>query len=314
VAGFEDVARLIDQARDIPSIAEIGLSGGEPFLFPLLLRQIIRYSSNRGLPVSVTTNGFWARSARAVPMLRDLAACGLNSIHISTSVFHQEFLSVPTVIAAARLALDAGIHVAINLVSTGARSSDTVRAAFGALANRVRFVEMPFVPAGRGASCLEDEEADRPTDGPFGNCREDFRKLTVTRSGDIYPCCSPGGFTLPLQMGNIEQIPLRTILDQAAQSKLLAILESVGPAYFLPFLRQAGMEAELPERFNDKCHLCHAMLSSPRCARVIAAASNQLVSELAAVPAARRPEMGGRLAGLRELGAVDATSSDMALP
>jgi MoaA/NifB/PqqE/SkfB family radical SAM enzyme len=55
---FDEIARRIDGARDIPSVREIGFSGGEPFLFPDLLKDAVRYAAGCGFSVSVTTNGF----------------------------------------------------------------------------------------------------------------------------------------------------------------------------------------------------------------------------------------------------------------
>src|SRR5262249_38248279 len=89
---FESIAHLIDSASEIASIPEIGISGGEPFLFPDLLHRVVAYAGARGYSSSITTNGFWGRSTampRHLELLRDE---GLRSICISSSIFHREFL------------------------------------------------------------------------------------------------------------------------------------------------------------------------------------------------------------------------------
>src|SRR5262249_46321750 len=135
---------------------------------------------------------------------------------------------------------------------------------------------------------------------PHGNCRGHFRKVAVDQSGDVFPCCSPGGFSPPLRMGSVRNTPLRSILEASADNKLLAILDSVGPQFFLPFLRAAAVEPDLPDRFSDQCNLCHVILSSSRCAQTIANASEQLFAELATLAPSAEADtgVGGRLAVL----------------
>jgi MoaA/NifB/PqqE/SkfB family radical SAM enzyme len=277
---FDDAARLIESAREIPSIREIGISGGEPFLFYELLCQVVEFAASLGFSSSVTTNGFWVRSPLALPRLETLRASGLKAIHISTSAFHQEFIDLATVCDAARIARDADLAVTINIVSSAALTPERIRLELGELCNSVSIVVMPCLPAGRGASAVSEVEFARALDVPHGNCREHFKKLAIDISGDVYPCCSPGGFTPPLRMGNVYAQSLRSIYHSAADSRLLAILESVGPSFFLPFLRAASPSPPLPERFSDQCHLCHEILSSRECSEIAFAAANQLFFEL----------------------------------
>lgn len=298
--GFEDVAELIESARDIPSIREIGLSGGEPFLFIPLLRRVIQFAASLGFTSSVTTNGYWARSSEALRLLQDLQANGLRAINLSTSVFHQEFIQLKTVVSAASTALLAGLKVTINLVSTSTFSRDTILAELGELVDTVQVVTMPCLPAGRGVTGVRNDEFVPEFEIPHGNCRDHFKKMAVDISGNVYPCCSLGGFTAPLMMGNVRNASLGSIVDASANSKLLAILESVGPSFFLPFLRAAAVAPSLSERFSDQCHLCHEMLSASKCQETIRAASEQLFSELVAVPSAETSVDGDRLEELIE--------------
>ena len=282
VRPFHEIARIISMARDVPSIKEVGISGGEPFLFPALLLRVVQAAAAEGLTSSVTTNGFWGRAPkRNASLLCTLRDAGLRAVHISTSVFHQEFIDTRTVGGAAESALDAGLAVTINVVSTTSLDPSALRETFGDLATRVGFVVMPCLPAGRGATLVRAAEFPLEFASPPGNCHAHFKKLAVDGQGDVYPCCSPGGFTPPLRMGNVHDSSLRSILDASTRSQLLAILEDVGPHFFLPFLRASTQGRWLPARFSDQCHLCHVMLSSDACAVVVRDASAQLFAELA---------------------------------
>ncbi|CAH2408913.1 MULTISPECIES: radical SAM protein [Mesorhizobium] len=302
-ASLERIARLIDEASEIPSIREVGISGGEPFLYLRLLKETISYARTCGYTSSVTTNGFWGSSPAAGRQLEELKDAGLGAVNISTSPFHQEFLSLSKILGAAKTALSVGLKVTVNVVSTSATEIDDVRGAFDELGDKVRFVVMPCLPAGRALTGVEQQEFPTDFTWPLGNCREHFKKLAVDLSGDVYPCCSPGGFTEPLRMGSGHRSTLGEIVKASDQNKLLAVLESVGPGFFLPFLRQQDNDGEIPKRFSDQCHLCHFMLSSPKYAEKVAEWAEMLVSDLAALPESERPADNSRLAGLKEFGA-----------
>ena len=298
VLGLDYVKGLIDEAAKISSVREIGLSGGEPFLHLNLVREAIRHARGHGLTASVTTNGFWGKSARARKMLLDLQTDGLISLCISTSQFHQEFIGIETVVAAASVSLSTGLQTTINVVSSPDLHPDTIVAALGDLADKVGIVVMPCLPAGRATVAVEMQEFAALSPHPVGNCRHHFQKLAVDLDGDVWPCCSPGGFTAPLRMGNAKEKPVNEIVAGAVRNSLLAILDAVGPAFFLPFLREAGVTDELPDLFADQCHLCHSMLSSPRTAVVVEDACRRLAQEVHQLPAAKRPA--GRIAMLAD--------------
>lgn len=294
VVSLDYIKDLIDDAAKIGSITEVGLSGGEPFLFLDHVRDAMRHARGHGFTASVTTNGFWGRSRRADRMLSDLQADGLTSLCISTSQFHQEFIRVETVVAAVAAALRVGLRTTINVVASADFQPEVVRAALGDLADKVGIAVMPCLPTGRAMAEVEAQELPSFTAQPLGNCRHHFQKLAVDLDGDVWPCCSPGGFTAPLRMGNATQMPVNEIVAQSAGNPLLAILDAVGPAFFLPFVRDAGVSDDLPDRFADQCHLCHSMLSSPRVAAVVEAACRRLTQEIGRLPAAERPA--GRIA------------------
>jgi MoaA/NifB/PqqE/SkfB family radical SAM enzyme len=284
--------RLIDEATAIASITDIGFSGGEPLIKPDVLLPGIKYAASRGYQVSVTTNGFWGRSTGAPSMLQKLRDAGLSTLWISTSKFHREFVALETFAAAVRAGLAAGLEVNVNVVASGDCGRDSVRTVLGTDSDRVRMTVMPCLPVGRGADALLPGEWEQAEPEPLGNCRHHFSKLAVDLDGGVWPCCSPGGFTEPLRLGSRRGGPLGSIVAQGRRNPLMAVLEEVGPAFFLPFLRASKAADELPERFVDQCHLCHSMLSSPRAAKVVAAACERLATEITRIPPAERPTLG----------------------
>jgi hypothetical protein len=104
--------------------------------------------------------------------------------------------------------------------------------------------------------------------------------MAIDPFGDVYPCCSPGGFTPPLRLGNVENDTLQTLMRRAETNRLLAVLETVGPGFFLPFLRQKTAGTKLSKKFTDQCHLCHEILSNESYHHIIMNAVQQLFDEV----------------------------------
>ena len=276
---YAESEQLLAAARAIDTLKEIGISGGEPFMYVPLLRSVVRLAVRYGYTVSVTTNGFWARSpvaaARLMAMLR---SDGLAALHISTSAFHREFLDACILPQAVRAAVDAGLRPTINVVASRGHGLAEVREALGPLADAVDYVVMPCLPAGRAEHSIDNTEFVQEQQSPHGDCREDFRKLALDQQGDLYPCCSPGGFTAPLRLGNIHAA--RPGEAPNGLLRLLSILHEVGPGYFLPFVRAAYPQDLALARFSDKCHLCHVLLSDDRYTAVVHWAGERLFRSL----------------------------------
>ena len=252
------------------------------FFFLPLLRRTIAHAAYRGYSSSVTTNGFWAQSRSVLRQLNLMRNDGLSSVSISTSLFHQEFVSLDRVIIAAREVLNAGLKVTINVVTSEGFDEREVISAIDEFAEDENFslVVMPCLPAGRARIDVDTSEYTKKSFTPSGNCSTHFRKLAVDKRGDVYPCCSPGGFTPPLRMGNVHERVLTDIIKDSADNALLAILESVGPVYFLPFLRSRFRESEFEDRYSDQCHLCHEIMSSPAYLEAINEATDVLIPQL----------------------------------
>ncbi len=72
----------------------VHLAGGEPFLKPDLLEEIIRLCGSYCVPIDyVETNAFWATSIdKAHDLLGRMRDAGLTGLLVSASMFHNEFI------------------------------------------------------------------------------------------------------------------------------------------------------------------------------------------------------------------------------
>jgi hypothetical protein len=115
---------------------------------------------------------------------------------------------------------------------------------------------------------------------PIGTCAQHFTKLAVATNGDAFPCCSPGGFTPPLKVGNVFEQTVGEVLESIDDNLLVQVLSAFGPAFFVPFVTER-LGAAPAGPFVDQCHLCHTMMSDASMRAAISDALDQLRRDLA---------------------------------
>ena len=93
----DDLCKWLDEAHSVGGMRVVVFSGGEPFLYPDLVKVITK--SGKLFPnVHVLTNAFWATDPKtAKDVLSPLAAGGLTMLGISADDFHQEFVPIDRV-------------------------------------------------------------------------------------------------------------------------------------------------------------------------------------------------------------------------
>jgi MoaA/NifB/PqqE/SkfB family radical SAM enzyme len=276
-----EIVRGIDEASQCPGVHEIGISGGEPFLFQATLSAVIRHAASRGMPTQVTTNAFWARTpAKAQELLSGLYRDGLRALNISTSRYHLEFIKPERLQFAARAAVEVGLRTRVNYVTSRTFHLEDSSALFGPLADQLEFLPMPCIPTGRAADQVVVDDLEMRASLPLGSCERFFKSLAIDYDGNAFPCCSPGGFTDPLKLGNIREQSVGSILAGLDQNLLIQILRSLGPTYFAPFIVDRLGESALDQHFVDQCHFCHTVMSDPMTAEVVREVVQQLEHDL----------------------------------
>ena len=100
------------QALKEHPLKSLWIYGGEPFLYPKVLTEIVKIARNREIQeIGVLTNGYWAkREKSAFKRLQVLREAGITAMTISTDGFHAAGVPPELAIRAGRLALDAGIE------------------------------------------------------------------------------------------------------------------------------------------------------------------------------------------------------------
>ncbi len=269
---LDEAEGYVDQACGIPTVEWISFTGGEPFLLPDMLVELVGFASGRGLRTECVTNCFWAESEEgARSRLSGLVDAGLQAINISADDFHQEHIPFSHVGNCYRAAKSLGLKIVI--MCTTSRSSalriGNIRERLGDGGIRIigsgrprgrataLAVESPFVPAGRGASIPRGEwlVGESPVTGPCGDV---LRDIGIAPGGRVMPCCSAASLVDYVCLGNANERGLVELLEKAGDRRVFRFLSEEGPAE-LARLLGLGYGG-----YVGRCHLCHEVLLDPR--------------------------------------------------
>jgi len=270
---LDEARDYIDQASSIPTVEWISFTGGEPFLLPGLLNELVGYASAKGLRTECVTNCSWAETPeKTEEKLKTLKASGLDVVNISADDFHQEFVPFENVRNCFEAARSLGLK---TVIMSAAQTGGTLRLA--EIINRLGpeeigtlgegesteglsaiAVETGFIPVGRGAALPRDRWliGKSQTEGP---CRLVLRDIGIDPRGELLACCSAASLLARGRLGNVVGTGIRQLLDDAGEQPLFKILSEQGPSSLADSL---GINWR--EGFVSRCHLCHEVLKDPR--------------------------------------------------
>ena len=270
---LQEARGYIDQARDMPTVEWISFTGGEPFLLPEMLLDLVGYASERDLRTECVTNCFWAETEeRAATVLGGLVEAGLDVINISCDDFHQRHIPFDSVRNCYRAARSLGLKTVVMCAPSRSSAFRIGRIAemlgddgihilgdgepeapVSALA-----VETGFVPVGRAASIPREEwlVGESPVEGP---CRTVLRDVGITSGGRVLPCCSVASLVEDVTLGNAGKRRLASLIEEAGRRPVFKALATIGPAELAE--RLGIMEKG---RYVSRCHLCYKVLTDPR--------------------------------------------------
>ena len=249
----------------------VTLSGGEVFLYPTQLVEIVAFASQLGFVVDVESNGFWARSdeiarRRLEPMVR----AGLSGLVLSSDAYHSAFFSVERVIRAARVGRALGLCTEISFCRSDQREVDQqIRDALSAAGEA--WVENELLDRGRGSD-LADIVAGRDID-ELQDC--DSLTTTVHATGDVYACCeletsSDEMKRTPVYLGSIEATAADPAGAQARERLVTEFHRPESPAYFRRLLTESPAFRPLrSQRFKSICDFCLTALADEERVEVV---------------------------------------------
>ena len=246
------------------------LFGGEPFLFPDLLRASVALAAPLAR-VLVFTNGYWATDLdTALQRLADLQQAGLDYIMFSVDAFHQAHTPLARVAVGIEAARELGYNTIEidNCCLEEPDADNSFNRRTQALMTRLaELCDLTDVNVLQGASRLVGRAADQlspylatqttlsakcPLPGYLGGDLRTPTGVEIHPGGWVNLCAG-------LALGNTQQYPLDKILANynPAAHPIIRVLAREGPSGLLRLAQRHGYS--LAEGHVDGCHLCYQM-------------------------------------------------------
>lgn len=248
--------KLVREAKEA-GIKLIGISGGEPFIYFDEIMEVAKYVKELGMSLTLTTNCFWATSyEKAVKILEQVKQNGADHIKISADDFHGEYVSyenVKNVLRAGR-----AVNVRIVLGCTVTKSSSRLKGLMNYIENECFgniLTEMGCYPIGRAKENIKEEDYIYTND--INNyCREQGM-LTVTPTGEVYPCGNICSFVPSRCVGSVYKESLAELIVKAKRNKHTEFICKNGIKPYYDYIKENHIPVDMTGKYVDTCHACY---------------------------------------------------------
>lgn len=248
----------------------VTFSGGEVFLYPAEMCDVIGYARSLGYAVDVESNAFWARTDEiAKEKLAPFVAAGISGLALSADIYHMKYFPVDRPINASRAARSYGLVTEIQFCTSSDKAADAEIISALAAADEP-FVVLELLDRGRGRDLLQIWRGHRVAE--LTDC--DDLTTTVHATGDVYACCQLdiGVDTMkrtPVFLGSIRSADASAEARNEREQIVRAFYDPQSPVYFRKMVAEHPLFQRLDdERFHNICSFCMRALSDP--ARVAA--------------------------------------------
>ncbi|MER7076740.1 Radical SAM superfamily enzyme, MoaA/NifB/PqqE/SkfB family [Saccharopolyspora kobensis] len=244
----------------------VTFSGGEVFLFPEEMCEIIAFARELGYVVDVESNAFWARDDRLAKIkLAPFVEAGISGIAFSADAYHVQSFPVQRTINAARAARSFGLLTEINFCPSQDRRTDEEIIAALTEAGEP-FLRNELLDRGRGADLIP-LGIRRPVED-LQDC--DSLTTTVHATGDVFACCELDVSTDAMKRTPVFLGSIRTNGDSADQQAererlVTGFYDPESPIYFRKMVREHPAFQEFAEdRYRNICEFCMRVLGAPK--------------------------------------------------
>lgn len=260
----DELDLILSQIRDCPSITQVGITGGEPMLYPYLVEKIFQYDFGREVKFGLKTNGFWGRNPDQACEFIARNHQLLANLSFSYDEFHCRYISLDSIKAIIDIAADFKIPTEIvGCFLRGGATPGEILDELGEYAYKTEFKYQPVIRTGL-AEGLEKESFI-----PLYRSNDEELPCTALRQGsplittslDLYPCCSQVVQNTILRVGNLAEKPLSELLGSISCNRLFVKMFTEG---LVPLLRLAGASQACPETMSAPCEACGFLFSDSR--------------------------------------------------
>ena len=269
------VENFVKQVKSVyPSITHAVLTGGECFVLGEDLYKMIDLLHTHDFSIRIVTNAFWANSlTKTKAVIERLQSVGVSELNFSTGDNHQCWVPLDNVVNAVVCAIEAGIHVAVNIETH--RDFSFSAKQFYAHKDIERYKDSPLLKVISGQWLKSSDKNDAvPSVGiPVlrnGRCKYLFDTITLSPNNELFSCC---GLTLLdhnyLNLGIVGQNDLETIWEGQFDDFIKIWLFAEGPGKILSFAHTQDPTINIGNEREHTCEKCSRILSNPKILKVL---------------------------------------------
>lgn len=266
--GLEEAKRYVTDAKALDTEI-VCITGGEPMLYPDLVKKIISECSRLSFPeIWLFTNGFWAHDlSKAHAIVETLRSLGLTKMFFSIDFFHQSYVLIESVKNAIEASLESSIEVCIDARFIGEpdeenefNSATRSHLEFlGNLLSKVEVIKAQPMFVGRAVEFLAkhvkmkslSEILNEKCPGAWaGGTLESPLGVDVDEFGFVTIC--PG-----LSIGNTHEGSLKKIIEEYDYRgfAVIATLHDEGMEGLMSLASKNGFVPK--EAYINGCHFCY---------------------------------------------------------
>lgn len=259
----ENLEKILYNIKKCTQITSVGVTGGEPMLYPELVEAVLNYDYGRPMDLSIKTNGFWGKDINKARAFIEKNISKINAISFSYDEFHQKYIDINSIKNLIDLCIEYNIQTEIvgcfmkDGISPGKIIDD-----FGEYAFKTKYLYQPVINTGRAKELpqskfikLLDSERDQI------HCLSTLESmLLINAQMEVYPCCSQVIENTILCLGNLKEATLTEIIDDISCNKIFNTLFMYGFTPFIDLLHRKGRE--FPQKLTCPCELCEFLFTN----------------------------------------------------
>ena len=188
-----ELDKILNDVKECKQITDIGITGGEPMLYPALIDRIMEFPFDRNVKISIKTNGFWGKNIEDVEKFIEKYKTKLSYISLSYDEFHMPFIDIQclkNIIMVAK-----SYNISTDVVGCFLKDSMTpgdILNQLGESAYYTKFCYQPVIATGSGKLFEENSyikllDSDNDVLRCVG-CIEP--NILINPRLEVYPCCS----------------------------------------------------------------------------------------------------------------------------
>lgn len=284
----EAARRLIEAGSRQQPPPLLSFSGGEPFLQLPLMRELVTYGSDRGMPSEVISSSAWCKSDEFTrDVLADLKQRGLRTYCTSVDRYHTPFVDTRKMRRAVMTAREVGMKVVLNTMvdpdSLGKEEEylSHVLDLPASIVKECYVNRLITTPVGRARTNVNDFLYQ---DKNFAEgCPYSTEIVTLSPHGFLYPCCgmvlgeNPKDAALfvhdDVSQKSVDEI--EQLLDDLKHDLFFKLLQLIGPYRILAEVKRRRPELQTRDSFTGSCDVCLEFTSN----REVANAARELLAE-----------------------------------